>query len=320
MRWTEENLRRLANLLAAGSTRFAAFTILKEDWPDLTPDAINNAIKDIRRDHPHWLTFQGDDPPDAVGAPPSVPRYDKAWTLEGAAAIFGDIHAPLTDWSFFAEACNTARQFGVSQLIVAGDLFDFALLSNYEAVVPYATHDAECEAAEYAIDMASRAFDKIWVFGGNHDERLLKRLNGRLSEQKAVETFLAWIRGNRGGKVEWSSYTYCTLRTPAGPWLICHPNMYRAARGATAAEIALLEHMHTVTLHEHHLGKVVDKSGRYVAVASGMMADPAKIAYTARYKNARPRMVKGYTIIDEGGVAHVYGGPVGFSMPGERDA
>ena len=38
MRWTEENLRRLANLLAAGSTRFAAFTILKEDWPDLTPE------------------------------------------------------------------------------------------------------------------------------------------------------------------------------------------------------------------------------------------------------------------------------------------
>lgn len=317
MQWTEAHLRKVAHLLAAGHTRYATFNILKDEWTDLTPDALANAIKDIRRNHPYWLVSRGD-VEQGLGAPPLVPFVDSdVWEIDAPVTIIGDLHVPLTDWGLLSEVCVTSKQFGIERLIIAGDLYNMDAFSSHAAILPATPFDLECEAAEHAIDLALGTFKDIWIFMGNHDEWFLRSIQGKLAAGRVAETFLGWLRGDRGGKVRWSTLSYCLLRSPAGPWLVCHPNQYRAARGSTVAEIALLEHMHVVGHHEHHLAKTVDKSGRYVAIANGMLADSRKMGYVARYKGTRPRMVKGYTIIDEGGVAHVYGGPAGFSAPGE---
>jgi hypothetical protein len=308
----------VAHLLAAGNTRHATWQILSADWPDLTPDALNNAIKDIRASHPYWLVT-GDFDKGVETKPPIIANVDAdVWEIDAPVTVIGDLHVPLTDWSLLAEVCNTSRQFGIERLIIAGDLYNMDAFSSHSAVSPFTPFEMECEAAEYAIDLALQTFKQIWVFMGNHDEWFLRKIEGKLAAGRVAETFLGWLRGDRGGAVRWSTLAYCRVRSPAGPWLICHPNQYRAVRGSTVAEIALLEHCHVVGHHEHHLAKTVDKSGRYVAVANGMLADSRKMGYVARYKGTRPRMVQGYTIIDEGGVAHVYGGPVGFSAPGER--
>ena len=316
MRWTDYELRRVANLLAAGNSRHGAWQILHADWPDLTPDALNNAIKDIRREHPYWLVSVHDDGP-GLGAPPMLANIDAdVWTLDAPVAIVGDLHVPATDWSLLAEVCATARQFGIERLIIAGDLYNMDAFSSHAAVSPATPFEMECDAAEYAVDLALQTFKEVHIFMGNHDEWFLRRVEGKLAAGRVAQTFLGWLRGDRGGRVRWSTLSYCYVKSAAGPWLICHPNQYRAARGSTVAEIALLEHCHVVGHHEHHLAKTVDKSGRYVAVANGMLADARKMGYVTRYKGTRPRMVQGYTLIDEGGVAHVYGGPVGFSTPG----
>lgn len=314
LRWTEEHDELLIRAVNEVKDRHGAHEQLKTLLKGVTFDAFDHRLKRLRRTQPD--RFQRGIDLGMVGTPPTVTVFDEAWELTGPAVIVGDVHCPLTDWDLLEEVCKTAKRFKIDKLIIAGDMFDGDAFSTHDAIVPRVSFDTECDAAEYAIDRMLRVFTKIYAFLGNHDERFLKRLGGALGTGRAAETFLSWIRGDREGRVEWSTYAYCTLKTPAGPYLVCHPNQYRQVRGSTAAEIALIEQKHCITHHEHHLAKTVDKSGRYVAIANGTLADPDKMAYVARYKNTRPRMVKGYTVIDKGGVAHVFGGPIGFSTPG----
>lgn len=231
------------------------------------------------------------------------------WELSGDKwGIMGDLHFPLTDWSFLVTACNTFKAAGVTDVTLAGDTFNFDYYSTFERTSDELGLAAEHQHAVRGLDLLLNSVERIWVILGNHDRRILKKLNG-VPFNIGQDLMLAFLGGQRGGRVRVASLDHHYLHTEAGDWIVAHGADSSAHPGAIAAELALSEHKHAVVHHLHQYAITTDRTGRYIAIHNGMMADARKINYVGTVKHAKARRMMQSFLVLEGGRPRLVGGP-----------
>lgn len=250
----------------------------------------------------------------------TLPVYNEALRLPPMRGWLemGDLHAPFIKWTVFAEAIERALDMGVRDTVIVGDYYDMHALGIFPNLVPAPSFDAETRAAEHGLEMLDRWMRRIVFTTGNHDARLLKHLGGLLPGKKAGQMFLDLMGGNRGGKAIWSTYGWCVVDSPTGPWRLTHQRNYSRIRARVAVQLAAKYRSHIVTFHEHGIGKLPSDCGLYTCVASGCMADWDKMAYINLVDTTAPVWQNGYVILDREGTAHLFGGPQGFASPYTR--
>lgn len=304
----------LADLLNGGYEPDAACLMLKQMHPRAGID-IHKVLKAqtaLRKDKRVGKGVALDKP---LVPPKTVPSVTlEPVTLEGGdRAILGDLHFPLVDWPFLARVCAAARKEGIRSATLAGDIMDMGDYSSYAKVIPDPDTAIELDAAERGIDLLLATFEDVQVVMGNHDDRILKWLQGKLTPDKATDMLLSFMGGSRGGKVKLSLLDHHYLETETGGWIIAHGAQYSQMPGKVAGDMALDEQRHAMTHHEHHFGMTTDRTGRYIAISNGMCADVRMMTYVMRQKKAgKRRMVQGATLL-KGGYPHLLGGPPGMT-------
>ena len=95
--------------------------------------------------------------------------------------ITSDWHIPHYDKEMLSLLLNTAKENNTQELIIAGDLLNLDIISRYVNRDAPVTIDEELREAREVINILLEQFNKITVIPGNHERRIISRLQTPLS-------------------------------------------------------------------------------------------------------------------------------------------
>jgi predicted phosphodiesterase len=248
-------------------------------------------VRDIRRAMGCEKTIYGEPKifSDSVFA-----RYDNPPVLKADdVLVIGDCHVPYQHAEWCSQVVGQAVKAGIRQVVIAGDLLDFATLSSFTQY-PRTDDDAD-DAAEIADELDAALgfcetlltkFDNVLMTLGNHEERASRRL-AVLLRARVFKRLLGFSR-NEKFKVE--PYFYSIIQTSDGhQWRATHPKNASVVPVAVAMKLADRYQMHVIAAHGHDVGEAVSATGRYAA-ACGCCVDPARLDYASLQDSTRPGM------------------------------
>jgi 3',5'-cyclic AMP phosphodiesterase CpdA len=222
-------------------------------------------------------------------------------TLEGDWLIFGDVHAPTTDYDMAQLALMVAEQRGIDQLLVAGDLLNNDIFSTYPKQSMPIPWQREKAAARHLLQEWIAFFGRVVWIAGNHERRLSRALWGAFE----MEDLRDVIVGHES-PVEVSRFGYCMLETDNGPWRVTHPKNYSRIPLRTANRLEAIHQTHILTFHEHHFGVSWADSGQHLVANGGGLFEWRLLEYVMLDDGTAPVMVKGFTTM-EGGYLNLFG-------------
>ena len=307
-RLTVEDAYYFKTLTDSGLTYTESARIIKEKL------GLSHTVNTLKRTLPEMLKLDALLPEIENALPPElIANYQDCY-------IMGDAHMPYINHQAMIEMLTQAKQEGIKTLVLNGDALDFDWASHFMAhSAPASMKDVEYHRrAIYDIMYAlAGVFSKIYITRGNHDERLLKKADLKMSLQSAWHMFACpdseWV--DREGKPLPNLLNICEIterfymkmnRSPTGDWLFCHQKNYSVIPGRVAGRLASKEQCNVVTAHEHHLAIVTDGTvAQNYAVNGGCMLDPKKIEYKNMRHTLHPYSAVGWVVL-RGGVPCVY--------------
>lgn len=222
------------------------------------------------------------------------PVYPGLARLEGDALIVADVHIPCHDQEFLERLVDLAVRWGIKNLGIAGDLLDFETLSDldhYSDVEISVT--SQIEAASRMLTILGTEFDNIVYCAGNHERRLLRRLD-------TVDTLAEAMRLWTPERVQMTDYQWFTAVSGGEAYQVEHPCNISAIPAQVARGLAAKYHRNVIAGHGHLWGLTRDVSGRYWAIDSGVVCDPKRLAWVQKKHTTRPQMLQGAVIIRDG--------------------
>jgi len=242
------------------------------------------------------------DPP-IYELPEHILHMGKPWLLQGDYMVVGDIHSPTTNWEFASLVAKIAVKYlkKPRKLIIAGDLFNADAFSFYTPVMEMPSWAQERDATRALITEWMKTFEEIRLIVGNHERRLQRFTAGAFD----TADILSLIVSNPD-RVKMSAFSFCVITTPGGEWRVTHPGRYRQNPLSVAGDIALIRKQNVIAFHEHHIGMTMDKSGNYVVVNGGSLANPNLIPYMALIDDTKPSSKTGFVML-KNGAPYIFG-------------
>jgi hypothetical protein len=228
--------------------------------------------------------------------PVSVPRSFEP-ILEvplQASLVIADLHVPFHDEVFITDAVENAKEsfYQLEAIFIAGDLFDFAGLSQYPRDSHITRLDTEMQlAGSMLLYLAEQA--PVYICSGNHDERWSKRLDSPLSLQRLISAALNGRETKHDIIVTDRDYLFV-----GDHFIIGHLSTYNKVPGKVAYDIAKKYNRTTLTGHDHLAGVYGDNTSKVLGASIGCAADYTKFWYSERRLNSMPAMKKGYALIN----------------------
>jgi len=271
--WTVEEIRQLQALVAEGKTTEEIAGILKR-----THASVQRARERYRKVIP-------------VPAA-SMPRYVHPLEAEGDMLVIADPHIPCHDAEFLDMCVELALRWGIRQLGIAGDLLDFEALSGLDKFSDKpATVTEQVELARRVLSTLRQTFD-IYYCAGNHEMRLMRVLN---AGDTVVELMSLWAEG-----VHVTDYHWFLLHSGGQTFQVEHPRNVSIIPTRVASALAVKYRRNVIAGHGHLWGITKDPSGTFWAIDSGVVCDPARLAWAQKLHNTRPAMLQGAVIIRDG--------------------
>jgi Icc-related predicted phosphoesterase len=221
---------------------------------------------------------------DAMGTP---------WTLTGDWVIVGDVHVPFTDYDFAQLPALVGKKLKINRLIVAGDFYNFDLMSAYAHLVEPPSWKTEKKAARHMADVWLESFKEIRFLMGNHDRRITKS-TGFMDEDDLHDLL------GRPERCQWSKYGWCVVKSDNGDWRVTHPRNYSINPLIVADTLAQKFDSHIISFHEHHSSISLDRYGRHIIVNGGCMVDDKKLAYVSLDDSKSAAMKKAFVVLKDG--------------------
>lgn len=222
------------------------------------------------------------------------PLYPGSLRMEGDALIIADPHIPCHDREFIERLVELALRWKVKNLGIAGDLLDFETLTDLDHYADTeVTVTSQIEAARRILTILGAEFDTIVYCAGNHERRLLRRLN-------AVDTMAEAMRLWTPERVQYTDYQWFTAVSGGEAYQVEHPRNSSVIPTRVAQALAAKYHRSVIAGHGHLWGMTRDVSGRYWAIDSGVVCDPERLAWGQKAHNTRPQMLQGAVILRDG--------------------
>jgi predicted phosphodiesterase len=230
--------------------------------------------------------------------------------LKGDWLVTSDFHLPYYHQGLANIMLKAARDAGIRQMLIAGDLFNLGYLSTFRQYYEMLGENLDNDLAmgKELFQALLRQMDWVVLLPGNHDERLQKALADKVSYKKAVELF---IPDNLQSKVQTSPLPYVWVDTPRGPFRVTHPKSYSRVPLAVPRSLAEKYHANVISAHGHHFAVGTSASGQYVVAESGGLFDVDRIDYRfLAGDTTHPEWAKGFLLL-VGGRLVPYGDYVG---------
>lgn len=227
----------------------------------------------------------------AVQADPNVKTYVIDVLPLDDYMVSCDYHAPFHSPWWINKMLEVAERFKIKKHIIAGDFFDFEFASKWPG--DHGTLDAEVDGSKEALK-AIDAFDVNYFIQGNHERRVQRLTDGKITAQHLFSLF---------GKERWENrvryMTNDSVRV-GDDYLILHPSSYSQISGSVAVRLAEKHHRHVLNAHGHFAAIRYDKSGKYVCVDLGGMFDIQRIEYCMTRSTTHPYWNNGFGMIRDG--------------------
>jgi hypothetical protein len=234
--------------------------------------------------------------------PPHLHRKDHV-----RSQVWCDLHAPQHDAAAIELALERARQTDTKRLIIAGDALNLGWASSFLGRTGYSPEDTEEEfqVCEQLFKQILTVFDQIIIVGGNHCEgRWSKVIGGQVEFARLLRMILGDEVVN---KMVITERRYCTIDTPNGVWRFTHQaGKGRKRQLSMAEELASVTGQHIVMGHQHYLGAVVDRTGKYWCIDGGHMCDPSLMEYKNHMDSLHTSWASGFVELDELGIPRVW--------------
>lgn len=229
--------------------------------------------------------------------------------------ILGDCHAPYISKQAFVDAMRYAKKKEIKVCVLNGDFIDADWASNWQT--SYVGRSVpETERARRVIYDYLRViydtFDIVYVVLGNHDYRIIRKLEGSVSFRSILQMYLVpsndW-RDRGGGelpnlmdKFEITERFYMIMKgSPTGDWRYTHQKGYSKIPGRVATALADKYRMNIVSGHSHHLNVVTSTANDpYLAAEGGSMFDTKLVEYKCMRDSAYPATSIGWITIENG--------------------
>lgn len=227
----------------------------------------------------------------------------KEWEFEwDDFMVVGDVQLPTTDYDFATLPAVVAKKHlrKPRRLIIAGDLYNMDAWSSYPNVIPTPSWDQEREAARNLLTLYAQVFDEMWMISGNHERRILEKLEGQYGLNDVLAASLP------SGKVKATVLDRCMVKTSQGVYTVCHGDNYSRKALNNADEYAQKFQSHIISHHEHHAAFGMDRYDRYFIVNNGGLFDQKKMGYVQLKTNTCANMSNAFTMV-KGGFPYLFG-------------
>jgi hypothetical protein len=225
---------------------------------------------------------------------------DKPLVHHGDVMITADWHIPLYDPGYVNEMILTARRYGLRDLILAGDFFNFDALSAYDPKQHTAGLENELYEATAVMRVLLESFDTIYYLWGNHDVRLHRALGFAIEFREAMRMVFGILGDEALERVKFTNLDHMWVDVgDAYQWYICHPKSYTSVPLSGAIKLSSKMNAHVITAHSHHCAVGHGVDGQKVVAEIGGLFDKNKTAYLQRTTNF-PTWQQGYAFLLDG--------------------
>lgn len=224
--------------------------------------------------------------------------YDLA---RGDLALAGDIHVPITKWSFFNRFLDTMASEGVKHLAIPGDFWHADHASSFDYKQSSADMETERRIGNEVMIALAERFDSIMFSWGNHDARYHKLIRYGVSFAETMRMLFSEVPDALLAKVSFSNLDHFRAIHNGGTkgediWYVCHPKSYSSIPLTQSRRIAAKELSNVITAHSHHHAIGHDVSGRFTCAEVGGFFDRERTEYLLR-STQFPNWQNGYAVI-----------------------
>jgi hypothetical protein len=216
--------------------------------------------------------------------------------------VIGDVQLPTTDYDFAMLPCMIAKKHlrKPRRLIISGDLYNMDAWSKYPSIISTPSWEMERDAARNLLTIYAQTFDEMWMLSGNHERRILEKLNGQYDINDVLASSLP------GGKIKATVLDRCTVNTSKGAYTVLHGDNYAKKSLNNADEWAQKFQTNIISHHEHHTAMGMDRYDRYYIINNGGLFDSKKMSYVQVKSNTCAGMSQGFTMV-KNGYPHLFG-------------
>jgi hypothetical protein len=236
----------------------------------------------------------------------SMPRYDHPNHVyaEDKKTVFivrGDRHAPFMNKPFIHAELKLMSYYKLMgyrvKTVIAGDLLNASDASRHPKKRRQIVMEAEKESAQASLRAENRLVDETYIIRGNHDDWLVRLLDGVLN----TNDYYAWLlSGLDLNKISAIDDTKLFVHSGNARWLVGHAEEYSKNVGSLTKQLSLAYQTNIISHHEHHLGAGRDDYNRYTWIANGMEADWALLDYVNANMNKQNVMKNAFTVLIDG--------------------
>ncbi len=205
--------------------------------------------------------------------------------------ITSDWHIPHYDREAFSFLLETAKKKRIEKIIIAGDFLNLDILSSY-AKTEAITIDQELTEAKAVIKTLLNCFNEIHIIPGNHERRIIRRLNTPLS----FVSFFSMI--HKDERIKTTEKDHLVVSAGGRAFRICHPKNYSRVKLSVAVQLADIYHQNIVAGHSHSLGITFSRSASFLCIDCGGMFDESKIEYI-QATSTHPEWNQGFVALYE---------------------
>lgn len=275
---------------------------------------------------------------DVVDVRPSAyPSYNTPLEMTGDALILTDVEFPFHHAEFLNRCVSLAKAWGVTQLILGGDVLHFESLSGWEPAwvnnedVGSISEQIEAQLMDFAKSLGSKQQGALMeIIGGASPDEPNKNVSAEMNAAKAELRRLAQnfdkidlVLGNHEGRLlrameaavspntllnlmgiqdgdpKWRSspYYFSVLHSGGEKFQIEHPR--NTAKGSSW-KLASKFNCHIIQGHSHQLNFQFDPSGKYYAIECGHVVDEDKLPYASQRHTTAHAHVLGAVIVRDG--------------------
>lgn len=217
--------------------------------------------------------------------------------IEGDAVVINDVHVPFTDFDFAERVIPVAEYFDVDTMIIAGDFLDMSAMGGFKRKVQPPSVYEEMRVARDLLSYYAEYFETIWLYPGNHSDRLLKAFDGGLMWDEFIDIL---ITPEIKDKIIATPYDRITLHSGGETWTIPHQANVSVYSLSVGEQLAWKYSSHVVTTHQHNSAIGMDRYGKYVIIDSGGLHEPAMQPWVQLKTTKSARHDKGFVVIKDG--------------------